>query len=1845
MKDILSKCSRLQVTSCRLACRNAVKAWLQIAGCKFQVTGCKFQVPSCKDDFEPFISTQHPIPYTLYPAPSTNPIPPIPYTLYPTPTTNPIPPIHPINSIHPIHPIHPIPPINLPILRKSFIYTIIILGILLQFFQLHADEYYWVGDQGNWSDINHWATSSGGSVLHIQSPTAADNVYFDANSFQTLNDTISINQKNAVCLGMDWQGVANSPILAGLDTTSLRIYGSLRFDQGMILNYDGIIFFEATSPGQTITSDGTVFSCDIILQGNGGGWLLSDDFSSEHKVELIRGTFNTVNFDFECNSFVSTHTEAREILLGTSTMIVLSWSVNGSNLLLDADESYFRVGSSMTTTDGGRFIYDDVDFIGQAGGLASNNVYTVYDNVKFNHGNVSGDCTIDSLIFNGNGVIIGSDSINYVKIVNAGHVEGASVIKYFDCDFTCTIEEDNIIDEVYIDGNASIFGNNVMDTVFLKNMAVIAGGNQINYVTVIKQAWIFNNNFIHWGKLKEEGFIKGTNEFDILIFTEGKTYTFGINSVTTINNEFNATGTCYQPIRMLSDTNGVQATIIKNNGPFVSEYLSLRDLKAEGDVPFIAAHSVDLGNNANWGIDTSPPLDLFWVNGHGYWSDGQHWDIVSGGAGGHCPPTEIDNAIFDENSFSGSDQDVIIDVENAVCHDMNWEGVSNFAPNLTGMDTLKLRIYGSLYFKISMDNKFYGDIFFEAIDTGQIIRMDHSIIKANAWFVGRGGYWALEDDFFVTNNIYFQIGGIHTLGNEISCQEFSSTDTTTRYLNLGTSTVKLYDSDEYVWDMSADSLTLKADSSLLIAYGKHAKIRTFDALHKPYPVYNNVEFYEISSMLVNLFAHCTYNLVTFFENSGEVRGNCNIDTVTFHKINGEVHDNDTIKTAIFHETGGLIKGGEHVIEIAYFYKDGTVIGNNIIDTALFYRNAYIADTNYIDTTIVYNRTQIEGLNTFRTATLKGDGNINGENTFNDLTLTKTKTYYFENGKTQTIIDNFNLEGACTGPIIMQSDENTYQATLHKVNGPVEGDYLSLRDIKATGSELPFTAYNSVDLGNNTDWEILISTPKELYWVNGTGVWSDSLHWSGTSGGDGGYCIPTPIDNVYFDENSFDNMAQACAIDLGNATCHNMDWTGAIENSVLAGADTNNLRIYGSLKFNPLMNYSFSGPVFFETTEPDHIIESHGVSINNDVTFQGIGGEWKLIDNFRTYRTLDFKHGSLDLDENELKCKTFLSPYINPRLLDISNATVIVTGANDNAWHLNIVNLDFDGSGSVIRSLTSNGVIRTEGTGNITYNDVFVDAATSRIYSLSTRTEYSNIFFYNDGSVHGNCIIDSLVFDGSGGIYDSDTINYAHIHGAYGLMMGGSHVVNTILFDNNGTIIGNNTIDSTIIYGAGEIEGTNHITKSLIIGKKAIITGQNNLSHTILMGNGTINSTNNFKSLKLTPGNLYELEEGITQNISENFYIRGNNCFPITLRSQDEGQQAFISIPPGVVVSGDFIEIRDIQATGSTTVYAGNFSTDISNNNGWIFNNAPGYIYGFAPDTTVCSADFSMIGTQNFNPDASSTFLWHDGSTGPEYLVKANDTIAWVTVYYADDCSYTDSIDIDHLPSPSVDVGPDTEMCVFDTLFPYQHSDNVSFLWQDGSTKPWTIATGNGIYGLTVTNEFGCEAYDDLFVDVLPSPIVNLGNDTIIHAGEQIVLDAQNPGASYFWSTGDTTQTIIAGSIETYWVDVNKDGCSAFDTIFIDEYPPCILAVPTAFSPNGDGQNDILYVRGDNYLEFELMIFSRWGELVFQTNNSSIGWDGTFKGQPQAVDAYNFILTGRCLDGQITTSKGTITLLR
>ena len=85
--------------------------------------------------------------------------------------------------------------------------------------------------------------------------------------------------------------------------------------------------------------------------------------------------------------------------------------------------------------------------------------------------------------------------------------------------------------------------------------------------------------------------------------------------------------------------------------------------------------------------------------------------------------------------------------------------------------------------------------------------------------------------------------------------------------------------------------------------------------------------------------------------------------------------------------------------------------------------------------------------------------------------------------------------------------------------------------------------------------------------------------------------------------------------------------------------------------------------------------------------------------------------------------------------------------------------------------------------------------------------------------------------------------------------------------------------------------------------------------------------------------------------------------------------------------------------------------------------------------------------------------------------------------------------------------------------------------------------------------------------------------------------------------------------------------------------------PRAFTPNDDGENDVLYVRG-NYIETSyFVIYNRWGEKVFESNAKDIGWDGTFKNEQLPPDVYGYYLDVKCIDGSELVKKGNITLLR
>jgi gliding motility-associated-like protein len=149
------------------------------------------------------------------------------------------------------------------------------------------------------------------------------------------------------------------------------------------------------------------------------------------------------------------------------------------------------------------------------------------------------------------------------------------------------------------------------------------------------------------------------------------------------------------------------------------------------------------------------------------------------------------------------------------------------------------------------------------------------------------------------------------------------------------------------------------------------------------------------------------------------------------------------------------------------------------------------------------------------------------------------------------------------------------------------------------------------------------------------------------------------------------------------------------------------------------------------------------------------------------------------------------------------------------------------------------------------------------------------------------------------------------------------------------------------------------------------------------------------------------------------------------------------------------------------------------------------------------------------------------------------------------------------------------------------------------------------------------------------------------SGDSTVLTVSPPGQSYLWSNGATASsiTVIPVGTTSYSVEVSdSNGCPNTASIVVQETCGSIF-IPTAFSPNKDGQNDMLYVRGNCIKTMDFVIYDRWGNRVFESNNLSYGWDGTYKGMAENTAVFAYYLHATLQDGTSVDKKGNISLIR
>ena len=250
----------------------------------------------------------------------------------------------------------------------------------------------------------------------------------------------------------------------------------------------------------------------------------------------------------------------------------------------------------------------------------------------------------------------------------------------------------------------------------------------------------------------------------------------------------------------------------------------------------------------------------------------------------------------------------------------------------------------------------------------------------------------------------------------------------------------------------------------------------------------------------------------------------------------------------------------------------------------------------------------------------------------------------------------------------------------------------------------------------------------------------------------------------------------------------------------------------------------------------------------------------------------------------------------------------------------------------------------------------------------------------------------------------------------------------------------------------------------------------------------------------------------------------------------------------------------------------------------------------------------------------------------------------LTVSYPGGTVTTDSL-ID-AGKPAVGLGPDTVLCAHDSLILRLPAGATDITWQDFSHGSSYTVHYPGLYGVKLLR-YGCPVADTIRVGYLSPPVFSKRLDTSICAGETVVLApvmADTSGIRYLWQNGSVQPEIAVTKPGTYVVIASNSCGLTADSIEVAA-SFCDLYMPSAFTPNDDGHNDRFHaIAGPGITAFDLTVYNRWGQKVFESDNAAIGWDGYCHGVRQPPGAYVWILTYTSSTSGSHLLKGTVLLV-
>lgn len=273
-----------------------------------------------------------------------------------------------------------------------------------------------------------------------------------------------------------------------------------------------------------------------------------------------------------------------------------------------------------------------------------------------------------------------------------------------------------------------------------------------------------------------------------------------------------------------------------------------------------------------------------------------------------------------------------------------------------------------------------------------------------------------------------------------------------------------------------------------------------------------------------------------------------------------------------------------------------------------------------------------------------------------------------------------------------------------------------------------------------------------------------------------------------------------------------------------------------------------------------------------------------------------------------------------------------------------------------------------------------------------------------------------------------------------------------------------------------------------------------------------------------------------------------------------------------------------------------------------------------------------------NQALADSWAWHfEGGTPSASVLQSPSAVvfqdtgqyALTQTVHSNYCADSFTVRIDVLPLPSVGLPADTVICG-EAYYLNVTTDGIAhYEWDDGGTSPMREIHSGGIYEIRLSNGL-CENTERFRVSFLseqyPDLKLDLGKDTTVCGPQFLTLDASVPHASaYLWNNGTTGPARAVHESGVYQVEVQIGDCLLKDTISV-LYEDCKAKVfiPNAFSPNGDGRNDLFAPLTNDAILLRMAIYDKWGGLVYQSDRPTAAWNGKNGSAPVPAGTYLYL---------------------